>query len=187
MRLFARHGFAGTSTDMVVAEAGGSKATLYKYFPTKDDLVRGLMDRVAASINRDHVDPELDEMPLAEALTRIGRSALDAICSEPAMAVYRLCIAELERFPELAKTVWKHGPAVTYANFKRFLEKRRERGELDFEDAQLAAEHFLAGIVGHLQPRRALRITAAPKPAERKRRVAVAVEVFLAAYGTGSE
>ena len=36
LRLFAEHGYHGVTMDEVVAEAGGSKATLYRYFASKE-------------------------------------------------------------------------------------------------------------------------------------------------------
>lgn len=37
--LFNRHGFHQTGIDLIMRESGVSKTTLYKYFPTKEDLV----------------------------------------------------------------------------------------------------------------------------------------------------
>lgn len=45
-RLFYAHGPRGVGVDTVVAESGVAKATLYKHFPRKDDLVLAYLDRV---------------------------------------------------------------------------------------------------------------------------------------------
>ncbi len=37
--LFCRHGIHGVGIDWIIEEAGVAKATLYKHFPSKDDLV----------------------------------------------------------------------------------------------------------------------------------------------------
>jgi AcrR family transcriptional regulator len=42
-RLFARHGYRGTSLNMIAAEIGVSKAALYHHFPDKDTLYRSLV------------------------------------------------------------------------------------------------------------------------------------------------
>ncbi len=183
-RLFAEHGFVGTTMDMIVAEAGGSKATLYQYFPEKDALVAGLMDQVAASVSSRTPSLAVDDVPLEEALTIIGRRALEGVVSPRAIGLLRLCLGEYGRFPELARVVWEHGPAVTYANFRRFLEERQARGEVRVEDTQLAAEHFIAGIVGHLQLKVAMGMAEPPSSDEIDRRVAAAAATFLARYGT---
>jgi TetR/AcrR family transcriptional regulator, mexJK operon transcriptional repressor len=183
MRLFAAHGYVGTTMDMLVDEVGGSKATLYTRFPTKAALVTGLMDRVAASVSPP-VDHASNAAPLEDELVRIGTVALRGVVSGQAVAVLRICLGEHGRFPELAKVVWEHGPAITYGSFRAFVEERQRRGELDVPDPQLAAEQFLAGIVGHIQLKVAFGVAEPPDEAEVERRVRSAVATFLARYAT---
>jgi TetR/AcrR family transcriptional repressor of mexJK operon len=102
-----------------------------------------------------------------------------------AVTLLRLSLGEYGRFPQLARVVWEHGPAVTYANFQRFLADRQERGELEVDDPQLASEHFIAGIVGHIQLKVAMGITEPPSPEESEQRVAAAAATFLSRYGRG--
>jgi AcrR family transcriptional regulator len=45
-RLFYAHGPRGVGVDTVIAESGVAKATLYRHFPRKDDLVLAYLDRV---------------------------------------------------------------------------------------------------------------------------------------------
>lgn len=39
MTLFARRGYAGTTVDDIAAAAGVARRTLFRYFPTKDDIL----------------------------------------------------------------------------------------------------------------------------------------------------
>jgi AcrR family transcriptional regulator len=48
-RLFYAHGPRGVGIDTVIAESGVAKATLYKHFPRKDDLVLAYLDKVDQS------------------------------------------------------------------------------------------------------------------------------------------
>jgi AcrR family transcriptional regulator len=48
-RLFYAHGIQGVGVDAIIAEAGVAKATLYKHFPSKDELVIAYLDRVDAA------------------------------------------------------------------------------------------------------------------------------------------
>jgi AcrR family transcriptional regulator len=41
MRLFAERGFAGTTIDQIAEEANVSRATVFSYYPTKEDIVYG--------------------------------------------------------------------------------------------------------------------------------------------------
>ncbi len=45
-RLFYAHGVRGVGVDTVIAESGVAKATLYKHFRSKDDLVLAYLDEV---------------------------------------------------------------------------------------------------------------------------------------------
>ncbi len=170
---------------MIVAEVGGSKATLYRYFPTKEALVAGLITDVidrAQQAQGGVTAAAFAALPLRDALTRIGRATLEAVVSAPALGMLRLCLSEVNRFPQLARALWEHGPARSYALFAEFLVDRCARGELEVDDVQLASEHFLAAIAGHIQLKVAMGIAEAPKPREMEARVAAAVETFLARY-----
>lgn len=49
-RAFARAGFTATSLDDIAAEAGISRAILYRHFDSKTDLYRGVLDRARARL-----------------------------------------------------------------------------------------------------------------------------------------
>lgn len=70
--------------------------------------------------------------------------------------LFRLAVGESVRFPQLAQVMVDRGPAVSYGRLRAFIAARVAAGEIQVEDAQIAAEQFLGGIIGHLQLRRAL-------------------------------
>src|SRR6476661_10775389 len=45
-RLFYAHGFRAAGIDTIIAESGVAKATFYKYFPAKDDLILAYLEQV---------------------------------------------------------------------------------------------------------------------------------------------
>lgn len=49
-RCFVRDGFHATSMQQVITEAGLSVGAVYRYFPSKGDLIAGIADQMAASI-----------------------------------------------------------------------------------------------------------------------------------------
>lgn len=44
-RLFFQHGYRAIGIDLVIAEAGVAKATLYRHFPSKDDLIVAYLEQ----------------------------------------------------------------------------------------------------------------------------------------------
>lgn len=49
--LYARHGFGGISMDEVAKQIKLSKATLYKYFKSKETIVRDMVNEITAHLN----------------------------------------------------------------------------------------------------------------------------------------
>lgn len=45
LRLFNRHGYHATGIDLILAEAGVAKTTLYRHFDTKEDLILAALER----------------------------------------------------------------------------------------------------------------------------------------------
>ena len=48
-RLFYAHGIRGVGVDTIIAESDVAKATLYKHFPSKDELALAYLDRADAA------------------------------------------------------------------------------------------------------------------------------------------
>ena len=80
-RLFAAHGFDGTGTEQIVAEARVTRGALYHHFRDKADLFRAVMAEAAAEVAQRLIDEQLAadaESPLAE--IRDGVSAFLDVC-----------------------------------------------------------------------------------------------------------
>ncbi|MDQ1467505.1 MAG: hypothetical protein QOH10_1920 [Actinomycetota bacterium] len=56
--LFSRRGIRGVGVDEVIQRAGVAKATLYRHFPSKDDLVLAFLDLREQRWTRDLVEKE---------------------------------------------------------------------------------------------------------------------------------
>ncbi len=80
-RLFYAHGPRGVGVDTVVAVSGVAKATLYKHFPSKDDLVLAYLDKVdqvwfgqlRAAARSAGDDPRQQMIGMFDALASAGR------------------------------------------------------------------------------------------------------------------
>ncbi len=76
--LFARNGFFATGVDLVMREAGVSKRTLYKYYPSKTALVLAVIDQYRAAV-KENWQSILDkhEMDAEQKLLALVSSAED--------------------------------------------------------------------------------------------------------------
>ena len=108
--IFMSVGFEGASVDDIARAAGVSKATLYSYFPDK----RLLFLEVARQDCVRHADLAMASVdftgPVREVLTTVGTQMVDFITSEFGQKVFRLCVAESARFPQLGREIYESGP-----------------------------------------------------------------------------
>jgi AcrR family transcriptional regulator len=74
-RLLAEKGFDAMTVDEVAASVGIAKASLYKHFPSKEDLAAAAMVRVMRSA-REFLDTIVPELPPAEKLKAVVRWTL---------------------------------------------------------------------------------------------------------------
>lgn len=181
--LFTAHGFHGVSVDQIVAEAGGSKATLYRYFRSKRELFEAIIDDLGTTTLPPPGDDGSGTAPLDDALRRFGHGVAAAALSERAIVLLRLAIGEAARFPDLGQALFERGPAQSYSRFTALVAPHVNAGALAIDDLDIAAEQFIGGIVGHQQLRMALAVSA-PTEAEIADRVDAAVTALLATYGT---
>jgi AcrR family transcriptional regulator len=80
-RLFAAHGFDGTGTEQIVAEARVTRGALYHHFRDKADLFRAVMADAAGSVAMQLVDEQLaSEAPSPLTEIRDGISAFLDVC-----------------------------------------------------------------------------------------------------------
>jgi AcrR family transcriptional regulator len=55
-RLFAAHGYDGTSIEAVLAESGVSRGSLYHHFAGKDALFQAVLAEISAEVGRQGAD-----------------------------------------------------------------------------------------------------------------------------------
>ncbi|MDT7645225.1 MAG: hypothetical protein QOC75_2225, partial [Pseudonocardiales bacterium] len=93
------HGFAALTMDAVAARAHTGKTTLYRYWPSKIDLV---VDAAESSMSR--IDTPDDDGDLRGQLLAVLRQVADDLGGPVGQAVRHL-IAELVQSPELTRTI----------------------------------------------------------------------------------
>lgn len=95
----SEYGFESASVNEVVRRAGGSLATLYAQFGSKDGLVLAVLkdnhERFIASMAAANVD----HLPLEEALTAIGENFVREVMKPETLAMYRVATSEGRKLP----------------------------------------------------------------------------------------
>lgn len=181
-RVFLRSGYGAATVDAIATAARVSKATIYTRFDSKQAMFAAVIQRECRACSRRMaLDEAADTPDLAAALHRVADTLLDIILLPQNLAIQRLVIAEMPRFPELGAVFYESGPAVTLSNLAAFLDREKDRSHLRFKDATVAAQQFISLLRGDIQVR-ALIGVGDLSDAARKHVADRTVEAFLRLY-----
>ena len=109
-KVFMDRGYEGASVDEIARVAGTSKATLYSYFPDKRQLFEAVMQTQCGRTGT-VIDHETPDESVETTLRRMAVSFSTFLFSPGAQEMFRVCIAEAGRFPELGAAFHASGPA----------------------------------------------------------------------------
>ncbi|TIP05892.1 MAG: TetR/AcrR family transcriptional regulator [Mesorhizobium sp.] len=154
--VFCREGYAGANIDLIAAEAGVSRQTVYNHHGDKEKLfvavVRDLTERcnagIFATIGSFPDQPTDLEADLIAFAVRMNRNC---ICNRDGRFLRKLIQAEGERYPELFAEWREQGPGRTWSALAARFARLAFAGHLSIGDPDVAARQFLALVNAELQ------------------------------------
>lgn len=156
-QLFQEAGYEGASMNELAKRLGGSKATLYGYFPSKEELFGAVVRAVATNhlfdatreLNGDIVGRTALEM----ALIHFGERMLYVLTNEKsATDVYRMVVAEAGR-SDVGRLFYEAGPSESITILASVLEGAMARGEIRHVDTRVAAMQYTALVTAEVTAR----------------------------------
>ena len=183
-RAFLTAGFGAVSMDAIAREAGVSKATVYAYFAGKEELFGAVIGRECERYFARVPPSELDPSDVRASLSILGRRFLDLLLSPDGIALHRLILAEVTRFPGLGEIFWRAGPERQRLQIEAFLKSATAAGTLAVSDTRLAAEQFVSLVRSDIQLRHLLRLDANTDQSGMTAVVEAAVATFMRAFAS---
>ncbi|RWL86575.1 MAG: TetR/AcrR family transcriptional regulator [Mesorhizobium sp.] len=183
--VFCREGYAGANIDLIAAEAGVSRQTVYNHHGDKEKLfvavVRDLTERcnagifaTIASFPDQPTDLEADLIAFAVRMNR------NCICNRDGRFLRKLIQAEGERYPELFAEWREQGPGRTWSALAARFARLAFAGHLSIGDPDVAARQFLALVNAELQI--TFMLGGTPTEEEVLRSATNGVRTFLGAF-----
>lgn|SRR6185312_2709862 len=179
---FLANGFGAVSMDAIARVAGVSKATVYAHFAGKEELFGAVVSAMSEQYFGDFSVSELDPVEVGTSLTALARQFLELLLSPDAIALNRIIIAEVTRFPALGEVFWQAGPVRTRAQIEAFLRQAEAAGTLAVSDPRQAADQFAALVRGEIHQRHLFGRERNSGPAAIATAARTAVDTFLRAY-----
>ncbi|WP_406638123.1 TetR/AcrR family transcriptional regulator [Amycolatopsis sp. WGS_07] len=145
--LFLELGYDRTSLARIAECSGVSRATLFKQFPTKAALFDAIVTESWSTEDEEAPPPAGN---VVDGLTSIGRRYAELLGRAQMTDLFRIVIAELPRFPELADAQFSRGKMPYFESVRSYLLAEHAAGTVRVEDADLAATQFLGMISNYV-------------------------------------
>lgn len=175
--LFRQHGFMGTTTSMIAAEAMISKRSLYEFFTNKQDIYIAVIEKNRHLIV-DLPRPDSEDLPLMESFVKIFQLDLDDETDRDREQFLRLLLNDSVELPEMSEYLYDNGIISARELLMQWLQREAERGKLQLEDTLVYAGMLMSIVFGALVPRRRNEDIQI-----RKQHIRVALSVFIKGVG----
>jgi len=152
-QVFLLNGYAGTSIDQIINQAGVSKGSIYHYFDSKDVLFNSLVAAEAERIARALPSIEQDDSDPCSALQQIGMAVLETLNNPVTTATLRLIMGALGRFPALGEEFLRNSLGPTVNGIAAYLDVQATAGTLQIGNSRAAAEEFARRCLAHVMER----------------------------------
>lgn len=104
LELFVEKGFAATRSEEVAARAGVAKGTLYRYYPSKEELFKAVVrENLSVHIAESAQQAAQYEGPIADLLSQMMQTWWAKVGEGNAGGITKIMLVEARNFPELAR------------------------------------------------------------------------------------
>lgn len=184
--LFNELGYDGCSMATISERLGGSKATLYGYFGSKEELLRAVLQCQVAS-EFDRMLHELHEQPdLREGLVRLGKAYLNKKLSSLPVANIR-CLVNQPPCSTMGKEFYESVIRPAFERFAGQLQELMDQGRLKKADPWVALMHWKGLHDWDLFERRVIGAIGGPNDVDVDKIATLAADAFLKIYGVEQE
>lgn len=179
---FQELGYERTSMLTIAERLRGSKQTLYNYFPSKEDLLRAVLDFDVGDIADQAMEQFLGEKSLRKGLTRLGEIYLARQLAPQAMSNMRI-VATQPAESGIGEDFYQNILCVAWKRVADAFKALMVEGKLRRADPWLAAMHFRGLMLQDLLERQLLNAAKHVDPKEVEAAVKHGVDAFLRIYG----
>lgn len=180
--VFYEFGYAGASMATISARLGGSKATLYAYFSSKEELFGAIIRERCEAMGR-VFQAHIGADDLRKALKAMALQLMNVVMSDWGTRTIQLLIEESRRNPGLARLFNEAMEANGRASLQGLLETARDRGQIDAPDIPEATKILKSLLIGDIHFKRLLGICPDIATVDLNRHIDRAIDVFMTYYG----
>ncbi|MDI6767192.1 MAG: TetR/AcrR family transcriptional regulator [Bacteroidota bacterium] len=144
---FLKHGFTKVTVDEIASKIGMSKKTIYKYYPSKDDLIRAVTNATLSEIDSGYRSiVEDSDLEFVEKLRKL-MTYLGLHLSK----LSRPIIEDLERnAPHIWENISAYRTKMIHENFGTLIRQGRDRGIFRDDIDEHLVMLIYANVIEHI-------------------------------------
>ncbi|MDP4147650.1 MAG: TetR/AcrR family transcriptional regulator [Bacillota bacterium] len=142
LSVFRVNGYSATSMDQIASKCGFTKAVLYQYFKSKEELFSAIFQETSLIGDLDNLAIEYTNENLEEVLVKVGYTFMKMFEDEDRLNLTRIVIAESLRFPQLGESMYNCGINEVAEKFSKYLRILSEKGIIQCVNPKLTARSY---------------------------------------------
>ena len=148
--LFLSQGYRTTSMDEVAEKAGVTKQTVYRYFPSKEELFKAMLNMISP-VERKHAFGDGD---VRDELILFADKFVTQHLSDERLGIFRLMITEGDKAGGIGEVFFNIGPQIRHKNLSDYFEKKliTDNPEKDARIFMSMLLYFRVGILIGVSP-----------------------------------
>lgn len=174
---FLEFGYAGTSMEAIARAAGITRKTLYARYSDKHAVFADVIPWALTRTADDGTLSVTDTDDIQADLIAFGRLAIARATRPQNVQLKRMAMSEAAQFPEFAVSADSMMWAQRQRALTELLQRHETKGNVKVDDAELAAEHFLALV--EAVPARLADFGIVRSKRQEERHLRAAVQLFL--------
>lgn len=154
-QVFLEFGFERASMIEIVRRIGGSKSTIYGYYPSKEALFLA----VTQAAGEKHMQSAFDELAahdvrvgIRDMLGKFSEKLAVLLCSEELASTHRMVLAEAGH-SNVGALFYEAGPNCGISEIAKYFRRAMEQGRMRQDNPTVAAQQFVALVQAEIQPR----------------------------------
>jgi AcrR family transcriptional regulator len=181
-QLFQENGFERTSMSMISERLGGSKATLYGYFKSKEELLQAVAYHDVPEQSDVLMQEFFSGTDLRESFVKLGTAYLTRLLSPVPVANMRMMTTQ-PASSGIGRTFYKNILRPAWQRLANRIKMLMDEGALKRGDPWVAAMQWKGLNELDLFDRRMFGVMTKADPAEIERAAAAGADAFLKLYG----
>lgn len=179
---FLALGYERTSMLTIAERMRGSKQTLYNYFPSKEDLLRAVLEVDVTEVVQQALEAFRRQKNLRQGLVELGKVYLNRQLAPLAISNFRNAATQPPE-SKLGQDFYRKNLCVAWQRFADVLKSLMSEDKLRRADPWIAAMHFKGLVLQDLLERVVLSAADTVDSAEIESAAKQAADAFLRIYG----